>query len=122
MDRRCLPRRSNAEKEPFFILDILSLLRTKVILLQCVQGLSIDKFQAAPHYPVPTLLGQVSLSTAAFSHTYHLVPTLVPPLTDVVLHLSHLSIAYSFVMVALETALCHTAFFFPKSFTCKYSL
>lgn len=70
-------------------------------------------------------LGQrpAPLSPAAFSQSLHggcvSSSALHSPL-----HLSCLSITYSFVVVALEAAVCHAVYIplCPKSFTCKCSL
>lgn len=56
----------------------------------------------------------VSPSTTAFSHTCHcLSPSLAHHHS--VLHLSYLSIIYLCIVVALETAMCHTLYFFAPT-------
>lgn len=113
MDHRVILRRPKLENERFFISGILSLLRTQArswgwaMCLEC-------KPQAAVHHLFgPTQQGRVP-TTTAFSHTCHcLSPSLAHHHS--VLHLSYLSIIYLCIVVALETAMCRTLYFFAPT-------
>lgn len=91
-----------------FILDIL--------------WLCLHKLRATTHHHVvPTRQWHVPVHR---KHLLALVPSFFLALTTPFLPLSHLSIAFSYVVVALETAVCHTVYIHtcPNSMTCKYSL
>lgn len=109
LDHRVLLGRPNPENEPFFILDILVLLRTTVN--RVFGGESECKLQATED----PLLAPCSNPqfTTALSHSYHCWNvSLHYSFPAPFLHISHLSISYLFIRVALETAMCQTAYIF----------
>jgi hypothetical protein len=73
MDHINLLRKSNRENEPFFILDILLLLKTEEIMeLHNGKGLSLCKLQASVYHPVgPAQQVDGLPSGAAFSYACH---------------------------------------------------
>lgn len=62
-----------------------------------------------------------SCSLGFFKHQ-HSSASLPSVCTDLFLHIFHQFIENMFVSVALETAVCHSAYLCPHSSTCKYSL
>lgn len=115
-----LSRGSNRKIEPFFISDILSLLKVKV-MVPLGSMVDLHKLPSAARHPAdPALQRHVPLSTTTFSHTchhyhvsyFHLFPShMLWP----ILHLSHHSISYLLVIVTLETARCYTVYFFAPT-------
>lgn len=118
-DHRNLLRWFNSENEPSFISNILvfSQIQGDHLAGQYDCRLSLRKLQAAAHYPtVPTQQRNISLFMIVLPHTCHYrrisnSVSLHCELPSLFLHLSHLSIAYSFIIVILETAVCHTVYF-----------
>lgn len=112
MDHGGLLRRSNPENEP----DILPLLRARVILrLDSLfsQGLSLCNLQATLLTPLSNMFSPLASTTAVtilslrFTSLHH---TLTIPF----LYLTHFPIKYSFVTMALETAVGCIVYFLPK--------
>lgn len=122
-DNRGLLIMSHPENEPFFILDILLLLR----IGQCVQKLSWSTSSRLLHTSQLALLGTVTFSLSTTVPSLSSITTITSPVLSLSPAHSLLSSSIfpnspSPVRVALETTVCHTVYLFVcvYVFKCAY--
>lgn len=122
--------RPNPESDLFSILDILPSLRASTIvwLGRGCEPVRTPSYWTPPYQPFPATPCPITCPQQ-LSPTYVTTVTfLVPPLSTVhllfhspFLHLSHFSIEYLLIEEVLQTAVSHSIFSLPNSFTCIYS-